>query len=231
MTGWRDDLPPIPSERIRAEAMREGSHRRERRAKRQRAVLYGGVGTAVIALFVVIAVQSQGPSEEAGDGAVAEPTLEAPATAAAATEAPPPTGAPATTSPVSAAAATTAPNYTTVPGSIATQPVSGAVVVTPPLISEQPASGADCGATTSEVVFRRLDAPGTPVVHWEVAGVRGEASMEVDGDTARATIGPFPSDTLDTDTRHEVLVYITDPEGFGDQIFRAPRVVLLDCSP
>ena len=37
-----------------------------------------------------------------------------------------------------------------------------------------------------------------PVVHWEIADLRGEAPMEVDGDTATATIGPFPPDTLDT---------------------------------
>jgi hypothetical protein len=55
--------------------------------------------------------------------------------------------------------------------------------------------------------------------------------MEVDGDTARATIGPFPSDTLDTGALHEVLVYVTDAERSGDEIFRAPLVVLRDCSP
>jgi hypothetical protein len=250
MTGWRDDLPPIPSERIRTDAIREGSRRRERRAKRQRAVLYGGVGTAVVALIVVIAVQSERPPEQAGDDAAAEATV-APATAAApattaesseesapATTAPaaPATEAPATTfseAPAStAAAATTAPNHTTVPGSIAELPVSGDVIVTRSVIWEQPLTGANCGLTTSVVQLRVPNVtPGTPVVHWEVAGVRGEAPMEVRGETAIATIGPFPSDTLETDTSHEVLVYVTDAERFGDEIFRAPLVTLRDCSP
>jgi hypothetical protein len=247
MTGWRDDLPPIPTERIRTEAMREGFRRRERRAKRQRAVLYGGVGAAVVALFVVIAVQSERAPEEAGDGAAAEPTLEAPAatteaapaTTAAPTEAPAtaaPTEAPATTAPeatsaTSAAAATTAPNYTTVSGSIAALPVSGDVIVTLSTIWEQASSGTECGPTTLGVLFRPQGVEvRSPVVHWEVAGVQGEAVMEVVGDTARATVGPFPADTLDADERHELLVYVIDPGVTDQEIYRARTVVLRDCS-
>ena len=99
------------------------------------------------------------------------------------------------------------------------------------MIWEQPASGANCGPITSVVQMRVPDVtPGTPVVHWEVAGMRGEAPMEVRGQTAIATIGPFPSDTLASDTTHEVLVYVTDAERFGDEIFRAPPVILQDCS-
>jgi hypothetical protein len=33
---WRDCLPPIPAERIRLDAIREGTRRRERRRQRQR---------------------------------------------------------------------------------------------------------------------------------------------------------------------------------------------------
>ena len=70
MTDWRDDLPPIPSERIRTDAIREGSRRRHVRERRQRALLYGGAGTAVAALIVFIAVQSDTvPNETAGDDA------------------------------------------------------------------------------------------------------------------------------------------------------------------
>jgi hypothetical protein len=35
-TDWRDDLPPIPAERIRLDAIREGTRRRERRRLLQR---------------------------------------------------------------------------------------------------------------------------------------------------------------------------------------------------
>ena len=258
MTGWRDDLPPIPSERIRAEAMREGFRRREQRAKRQRAAVYGGAGTAVVALIALIAVRSQGPSEQAGDdGAAAEATVAPAATiaeataeataAAATTEAAAPTTAAAGTTvatteaaPMTTAAteetsapATEAPSYTTVPGSIAALPVSADVVVTPPSISEQPVPGnPECGPTTVDVEFRpQAVEVRSPVVHWEVARVRGEAPMEVDGDTATATIGPFPPDTLIPGARHEVLIYVIDPGVNDQEIYRAPLVILRDCAP
>jgi hypothetical protein len=241
MTGWRDDLPPIPSERIRAEAMREGFRRREQRAKRQRAAVYGGAGTAVVALIALIAVQSQGPSEQAGDDAApaaattaaAEATV-APATAALTTpetEEAPVTEAPATT--FAEAAETTAPNnYTTVSGSIAEQPVSIAVKVAPTVIFEQPAGGAGCGPTTVDVAFLPPGAePVSPVVHWMVAAARGEAPMDTTNVVARGAIGPFAADTVDDGAQHEVLIYVTDTNARGDEVFRAPLVILRDCSP
>ena len=245
MTGWRDDLPPIPSERIRAEAMREGFRRREQRAKQQRAVLYGGFGVGVVALIVFIAVQQES-SEQAGDAgdaadataaaattapATAEATVAPAETTAEATEAPVTEAATATTAP--ATSATTAPNYTTVTGSIAALPVSADVVVTPPLMSEQPVPGnPECGPTTVDVEFRPQGVEvRSPVVHWEVAGARGEAPMEIDGDTATATVGPFPPDTLIPGARHEVLIYVIDPGVTDQEIYRAPLVVLTDCAP
>ena len=241
MTGWRDDLPPIPSERIRAEAMREGFRRREQRAKRQRATVYGGAGAAVVALIALVAVQSQGPSEQAGDEAApaattapaaAEATV-APATAALTTpetEEAPVTEAPATT--FAEAAETTAPNnYTTVSGSIAEQPVSIAVKVAPTVIFEQPAGGAGCGPTTVDVAFLPPGAePVSPVVHWMVAAARGEAPMDTTNVVARGAVGPFAADTLDDGAQHEVLIYVTDSNATGDEVFRAPLVILRDCS-
>src|SRR5262245_6472580 len=120
MTDWRDDLPPIPSERIRTEAMREGFRRRERRAKRQRAVLYGGVGTAVVALIALIVVQSRTlPSENAGDDAAGTAEATTATTEAAAPEttfegAPATTAlsAPEETTPATEAPATNAPATT-----------------------------------------------------------------------------------------------------------------------
>jgi hypothetical protein len=226
MTGWRDDLPPIPSERIRAEAMREGFRRREQRAKRQRAVLYGGLGTGAVALILLIASQSRTVPGDDDDAAAPAETAEAPATteAAAATTA---------ATEETAAPVTDAPSYTTVSGSIAALPVSGDVVVTPPVISEQPVSGnSECGPTTVDVEFRPQGVEvRSPVVHWEVAGVGGEAPMEVDGDTATATVGPFPPDTLIPGARHEVLIYVIDPGVTDQEIYRAPLVVLTDCAP
>jgi hypothetical protein len=204
---------------------------------------------------VLIAVQQE-TSENAGDAgdAAAEATVApaateatsattaAPATTAEAapetTDAPattfseaPATEAPETTTP--ATSATTVPNYTTVSGPIAALPVSDDVVVTPPVISEQPVSGnSECGPTTVDVVFRPQGVEvRSPVVHWEVAGARGEAPMEVDGDTATATIGQFPPDTLIPGARHEVLIYVIDPGVTDQEIYRAPLVVLRDCAP
>ena len=242
MTGWRDDLPPIPSERIRAEAMRDGFRRREQRAKRQRAAVYGGAGSAVVALIALIALQGQGPSEQAGDEAAPAATT-APAAAAEATVAPataalttpeteeaPVTEAPATT--FAEAAETTAPNnYTTVSGSIAEQPVSIAVKVAPTVIFEQPAAGAGCGPTTVDVAFLPPGAdPVSPVVHWMVAAAQGEAPMDTTNVVARGAIGPFAADTLDDGAQHEVLIYVTDTNASGDGVFRAPLVILRDCS-
>ena len=56
---WRDDLPEIPEERIRTEAIREGCRRRDARLQRQRAVLFGGMGVATVALVVFAVVQHQ----------------------------------------------------------------------------------------------------------------------------------------------------------------------------
>ncbi|HEX4982977.1 MAG TPA: hypothetical protein VFV63_14820, partial [Ilumatobacteraceae bacterium] len=60
----------------------------------------------------------------------------------------------------------------------------------------------------------------------------GEAPMVIDGDVARATIGPFAPETLASGVSYEVLVYVTDIDSSGDlQAFRSPPVVLRNCSP
>jgi hypothetical protein len=250
MSSWRDDLPPIPSERIREAAMREGRRRGEVRARRQRAFVYGGLGAAAVALIVYIGAASRSlPDEEAGDDAAsatteAAVTAEAAATTAAAPTTAATTAAPETTAaateetaaattapPVTEAPATTSP-FTTVGGSIAEQPVSAAVEVSPTFIFEEPPPGLACGPSMLEVEFIPPGGElGAPVVHWEVAGVQGDAPMIIAGVAAEGTVGPFPADTLDSGTRHEVLIYVTDTEVSGDEIFRAPTVVLGDCSP
>jgi hypothetical protein len=73
--------------------------------------------------------------------------------------------------------------------------------------------------------------PQSPVVHWETSGVQDEAPMHVDDGSARATIGPFPADTLAAGTNYELLVYVTDADATGAETFHSPTVVLLDCSP
>ena len=249
MSSWRDDLPPIPTDRIRAEAIREGTRRRERRAQRQRAVLVSGVGAAAVALIVVSGVLTRtGNVDDAADTAdtsAADATTPArdttPATdAAAMTEAPAGTEAPAATAPSgtipdTAASEATTPvvDYTTISGTTALLAPSGDVGVDPAEIFEQGPSGPACGPSMLVVTFQpRGQALSAPTVHWETSGVSGEAPMAVESDVARATIGPFAPETLDDGVSYEVLVYVTGTDSTGDvQVFRSPPVVLRDCSP
>jgi hypothetical protein len=251
MSSWRDDLPPIPTERIRAEAIREGTRRRENRQRRQRNALLGGLGAAAVALVVVSGVLT-GPNRDDQDAATADTSADATAATEVpaateppaedtipATDAPAGTEAPAATEPAGtspdAASETTAAvvDYTTIGGTNAQLPPSGDVTVVPAEIFEQPPTGPTCGPPTLDVTFRpQGQAPRAPIVHWETSGVTGEAPMVIDGDVARATIGPFPPETLDEGVSYEVLVYVTDIDASGaTQVFRSPPVVLRDCSP
>jgi hypothetical protein len=171
-------------------------------------------------------------------------TTAAPATTAGATEA---TGATATTA-AEAAGPTLGPPpetfaelaegpptvYTTVGGPIATLPESGALEVIPSNIWEQPVSGPDpfCGDTVLSVIFDPDEfAPQTPVVHWETIGSRGDGPMYLRENYAAVSLGPFPTSTLEDGAVAEILVYVTDEEAAGDQIFRAETVLLSDCTP
>ena len=75
--------------------------------------------------------------------------------------------------------------------------------------------------------------PLAPVVHWLVGGVSGELPMVIDGNVARATIGPFGPDTLDTGFPDAVSLYVTDSDAAGVlRRFEAPvMLVLHDCPP
>jgi hypothetical protein len=263
MDEWRDDLPPIPSERIRAEAIREGHRRREARYQRQRALLYGGMGVGAVGLIVAGALISISAGGDDDDGDDAAARTEAPANGAAAdttaaasetttggttagtaatastgaasgTSTAPGTAAGGTEAPgtTAAGAATTSPDYTTIGGSIAALPPSDAVIVATSTQIWEQASGVDCGATLLTIIFDPgTQTPQSPVLHWETAGVRDQAPMEILAGDATRTIGPFPADTLDDGTVHEVLAYVTDAEATGEQVFRGPTVILRDCSP
>ena len=247
MSSWRDDLPPIPTERIRAEAIREGTRRREQRARRQRTALVGGAGAAAVALIVASGVLT-GPDDGRVDNAsvataaeleesdateAAAEATQAPAATSADTEAPSGTQAPADTA---ASEETTPPEATAVVDytTIADPRLpSNDVSVVPAEIFEQLPSGPACGPSTFEVTFQpQGQVLQTPTVQWETSGVTGEAPMVIDGDVARATIGSFAAETLDEGVSYEVLVYVTDIDASGDvQPFRSPPVVLRDCSP
>jgi hypothetical protein len=265
MNGWRHGLPQIPAERIRAEAIREGTRRRERRQQRQRSVVFGGLGVAAVALVLVTGVLSGRddedhddaldmaaatiavPGETGADDTTAEETT-AGTTASgdvAATEVPAETEAASETAEEAQSAETTLlVDYTTVGGPTATLLPSDAVGVaaftpggpaasspTPTEIWEVPLSGPDCGPSNLEVSFRPQSLTlQSPLLHWEVASVVGEAPMQVDGDSARATIGPFSPETLEEGSAHEILVYVTEVDASGAvAVFRSVPVVLRDC--
>ena len=121
-------------------------------------------------------------------------------------------------------------DYTTIGNPL---PPSDEVSVVPAEIFEELPGGPVCGALTFDVTFQpQGQALQAPTVHWETSGVSGEAPMAIDGNVARATIGPFPPETLDEGVSFEVLVYVTDTDSSGvAQVFRSSPVVLRDCSP
>ena len=261
MSDWRDDLPPIPADRIREDAIRDGTRRRHLRHQRQVATVYG-VGAVIVigAVGALIATGSIGVDDDDGAsapttgvaGATAGTTAgtsgttaggaESTAPASGTTTAPGTSAAPATTG----GAATTAPvvgptigpvpdqfggpasgisDYTTIGGPIAALPPSAAVEVPIEQVWED-----TCEESLLVVWFTPEGlTPIAPVVHWETAGRRGEGPMFLSGDRAEAAIGPFPGDMVEDDGATEVLVYITDAEASGDQIFRAPTIVLNGC--
>jgi hypothetical protein len=175
----------------------------------------------------------------AAAGTTAAPVITAPAgetTGGAATTAPeaagPTLGTPPETFSESQAGPATV--YTTVGGSIATMPQSAAVEVIPSNIWERPAGGPDpfCGDTVINVLFiPDRFAPQTPVVHWETVGSQGQGPMYVRDNYAAVSLGPFPTSTLEDGAVAEILVYVTDEEAAGDQIFRSETVLLNDCPP
>jgi hypothetical protein len=248
MSDWRDDLPPIPADRIRSNAIREGTRRREQRQRRQRTILLGAMGAAAVAVIVVSGVLTRPADDDDGTAATAttaaagaETTAAAgPETTAAAgpetTEAAgPETTAAAGPETTEAAEATTADtvavDYTTIGGPTAALPVNPQIEVVPAAIWEQRSSGPACGPTTLEVVIPQSLGLAGPVARWQTADLTGEVAMIIEGEVAHATIGPFAPESLDIGARHELLVLVvgTDQSG-GEQVVRAPTVVLTDCS-
>jgi hypothetical protein len=53
---WRDDLPPLPTEEMLAEAVNQGRRRIHQRQQQRRAMVLGGV--AVVATALVVATAS-----------------------------------------------------------------------------------------------------------------------------------------------------------------------------
>ncbi|HEU4840222.1 MAG TPA: hypothetical protein VFT09_02240 [Ilumatobacteraceae bacterium] len=145
---WRDDLPDIPTERIRREVMSEGGARRADARRRRNSMLTGAGLAAVVVLGVAGLVALDGPDDDDGDAAS---TVTAPAgTAAAATTRPRDTATAATAGGTEAPADTAASEATE--AAEATVPFVAGVVVEPTTVWEVPPGGAAaCGPVTFEV--------------------------------------------------------------------------------
>ena len=251
MSDWRDDLPPIPADRIRNDAIREGTRRRERRQRRQRTILLGGMGAAAVAADRRqrrADTTTSGDDDDAASAPTAPPATDSPADTAAAattvggdasgTEAPADTeaesteaAAAATTAAAEATTAGTEPvDYTTIGGPGAELPENTDIVVVPAVIWEQTPSGPACGPTTMEVVIPQSLGLTNPVVSWQTADLSGEVPAIVEAGNAHATIGPFGQETLGGGVRYELLVVVAGTDASGvDQVVRAPSAVLIDC--
>jgi hypothetical protein len=229
---WRDDLPEIPSDRIRAEATRDGDRRRRARQRRRQNAAAGAVVAAIAVVLVGggLVLSSRGDSDDDHDAASGT-TAGAAATTAGASGT---TEGAATTSAggseTSAASAgtigSTAPG--TAGGAATTQPGDRTARAAPTEIWEQRDGGAPCGPTEF-TVSAPLDAGEvSAVVRWPPLAVG--VPMAVDDGSATVTIGPFPAGTLSAGGRLEraVVVIVTDDSGATRPV-PGPVVALIAC--
>jgi hypothetical protein len=235
---WRDDLPEIPGDRIRAAATRDGARRRAAR-QRRRILFVEGAAIAVAVLLVggVIALTQRDSGTDSSSattaGAAAATTASATQTTigGAAT-----TGAAATTA---AAAATTAAGTATTAAGATTPATAGGTGTTIPLdptvraepavVSEEPSGRPPCGPTEFKVTVPLAADETTAVLRW--LPFVGEVPMTVAGGEATVTIGPFAAGTLPTPgppVGAPVDLIITDSSG-GTRTVRGPVVTITAC--
>ena len=231
MSDWRDDLPPIPADRIRSDAIREGHRRLQQRRERRLAALYGGIGTVAVVLVVVAALAIR-PGADGDDDAASATTAggrdrrrRRDRAAPQATDA----------SRRRRRGATRRGDHGGHRRRLGDDRGGGGVRDddgpahdgrrtdrgAPAERGRAHGPGDDLGAAGRRAglwpVRARLSRTSRgrlpmddPIVHWETAGVDGESPMTVAGDVATATVGPFAADTLSTGAVHEVLVWVTD---------------------
>ena len=244
MSTGGDDLPPIPSERIYDEVVREGGRRRMARGqRRQRLVAIGGglVATAVLVTVVAGLIATSNGGDDADDAATDTGATTGGTTAATeaegttaeateATEATEGTEAPGTTT---AAAATDAPGTTGAPATTAaTAATDDDVIVTATDIWERPPEGGIArGPTTFEITY----APsGVTLASAEVVGAgREPIEMTIADNVATTRIGPFRPGTVVEGGQHllGLAVRSVDADGQTAVVRPGTRVILRDCTP
>jgi hypothetical protein len=237
MPDWRDDLPPIPSDRILGDVKREGDRRLElQQQRRNRFYAIGGSLAAAAALIAVVAsgvfMSDDGDDDDAGATVAGTEvrsgtTRGAPSTLAetttggttGATEAPATTdnaGAATTAAPgtsaapaTTEAAATTGAPATTEAAAATTIPSTPEVTLSHQEIWERPqGGGATCGFTTLEVTY---SPDGFELASAQLFGARpGDEAMDMTivGNRATASVGPFDAGTLPAGTQRELPLYV-----------------------
>lgn len=231
MTDWRDTLPPIPSERILDEVMREGELRKDRRRKRRRRLAaFGGLLVAAVTVAVVVGIGLTNDDEDqfasqpsaAQTTAAAETTSASRNTTVAGSEPTTIAAASGTTTPVSLAA----PETTQVP-------TSDEIEISPAEIWEEPATGSACGPTTVEVTYRPENTTlQSAMVLLGDTGTVPPVEMTVADNRATATMGPYGPETLNGGTQRELTVTVrfVDVTGKSGLVRSTQKVILHDCT-
>jgi hypothetical protein len=228
---WRDDLPDIPSDRIRRDVVAEGRARRDAAVRRR--TFIAGSSIAAVTLLVVVGGIAALPERDDDDGDSASVGTEAAADTEAVAAA---DTAPATTTPpdteVAPEATTGAAGSDTTQPSAATAPPVDDIRAGPTTVWEQPVSGPPCGPTALTVTAS-LE-PGATATVIARTGDRqlAEEPMVFVGTTASATFEGFPADSVGPGERAEVFLELVVEDAAGrTSSVAGPRVELRDCSP
>lgn len=223
---WRDDLPEIPTERIRRRAVADGNARRAAARQRRNSLLAGAGLAAVVLLGVAGLVALQDPDDD-GDSASTAGT----SAAAAATTFRPGTEPEATTAATEPASEDTAATEATEAAGGTTVPFVTDVRVEPTTVWEVPrGGGATCGPVAFAVTATAPGAQRAVTIVRATGGLRVEQDMVLDGAVATVVFDGFPAATVGPGGRAELLleVAVTDAAGVVHRT-TAPDVELLDC--
>ena len=212
---WRDDLPDIPSDRIRRDVLAEGRQRRAAAVRRRRTIIAGS-SVAAASLLLVVGGLAVLPDRDDEDGDAAMTTDAAADTVAA-------TAAEATT-------ADTGASDTTEPA-VETIPPARDVRAEPTTVWEVPASGAPCGPTSLTVAASLDPDASATVIARTSDGLRVEEPMTRAGNTASATFAGFPPGSVGSGERADLFleVVVEDAAGRTSSV-AGPVVELRDCT-
>jgi len=118
-------------------------------------------------------------------------------------------------------------------GSDAQGPAIGAIAALPGSIEEN-GSNLPCDPTMSSISVPVTDPSGVDsvTISWEVPAQRGSKPMAVSGNTATASVGDFPDNTIAPGTRAFVALTVTARDRVGNESARSSTnsLELVDCT-